>query len=139
MRILWLALGLGFLVLGLIGAVLPVLPTTPFLLVAAACFARSSPRLHGWLLNHALFGPPIRNWQENGAISVRAKTLAVGSMAVVFAISLVAGLSPWALLAQAGLMGLGAAFVLSRPSGPPDRTRRGSDATPPAPQSQRPE
>lgn len=137
MRILWLAVGLGFLALGLIGAVLPVLPTTPFLLVAAAAFARSSPRLHDWLLNHRLFGPPIRNWEDNGAISARAKTLAVGSMAVVLAISLVAGLSPWVLLAQAGLMGVGAVFVLSRPSGPPDRTHKGSDATPRARRSQK--
>lgn len=118
MRLVWLTLGLLFMSTGLIGTVLPVLPTTPFLLLAAACFAKSSPRLHRWLLTHPIFGPPIRNWEENGAISRRAKRLAVGSMAVVFAVSVVLGL-PWpVLLAQGTLIGIGCAFVLTRPDGP---------------------
>ncbi|MFM7443016.1 MAG: YbaN family protein [Tabrizicola sp.] len=118
MRTLWLILGLTFLALGLVGAVLPVLPTTPFLLVAAAAFAKSSPRLHGWLLNHAIFGPPIRNWEENGAISAKAKWLALGTMTVVLALSVWAALSWKILLAQGLLMTIGAAFILTRPSGP---------------------
>lgn len=118
MRWLWLATGLVFLVIGVVGVFLPVLPTTPFLLIAAAAFARSSPRLHGWLLAHPLLGPPIRNWQDHGAISKAAKRLAVGSMAVVFLTSLWLGLPPLVLAAQAVLMASGAAFVLSRPSGP---------------------
>lgn len=118
MRGLWLALGGVFLALGLLGVVLPVLPTTPFLLLAAGCFARSSPRLHRWLLGHPAFGPPIRNWEENGAISRRAKRLAVGSMAAVWGLSLLVGL-PWsALVVQTVLIGIGAAFVLTRPDGP---------------------
>jgi uncharacterized membrane protein YbaN (DUF454 family) len=117
MRALWLAMGGLFLGLGLLGVVLPVLPTTPFLLLAAGCFAKSSPRLHGWLLSHRLFGPPIRNWEENGAISRPAKRLAAGSMAAVFALSLVLGLSWKVLLAQGVLIGIGAAFVLTRPDG----------------------
>ncbi|WP_225029522.1 YbaN family protein [Xinfangfangia pollutisoli] len=119
MRTFWMALGLTFLAVGLLGAVLPVLPTTPFLLVAAACFARSSPRLHRWLLDHPLFGPPIRDWEESGAIRPRAKALAVTMMAAVFLISLWAGLGTRILIAQGVLMAIGAAFVLSRPSGPP--------------------
>lgn len=120
MRGLWLAAGMLFLGLGLLGVVLPVLPTTPFLLLAAACFARSSPRLHGWLLSHPMFGPPIRNWEENGAISRPAKRLAAGCMVAVFALSVGLGLSWKVLLAQAALMGVGATFVLSRPDGPRD-------------------
>jgi uncharacterized protein len=115
-RPLWLALGLVFLALGLLGVVLPVLPTTPFLLVAAAAFARSSPRLHQWLLAHPLFGPPIRNWQEKGAISKGAKGLSLGTMAAVLAISLYLGLPGWVLGAQAVLMAIGAGFILTRPS-----------------------
>lgn len=118
MRGLWLTAGMLFLGLGLLGVLLPVLPTTPFLLLAAACFARSSPRLHGWLLGHPLFGPPIRNWEENGAISAKAKRLAVGSMAAVLLVSLILGLSWKILLLQGALIAVGAAFVLTRPDGP---------------------
>ena len=118
MRFLWLTGGGLALALGILGVWLPVLPTTPFMLVAAACFARSSPRLHGWLLGHPLFGPPIRNWEENGAISRGAKRLAVGSMAAVFAVSLWLALPGWVLAAQATLMAIGAGFILTRPDGP---------------------
>lgn len=118
MRSFWLLTGFLFLGLGLLGVVLPVLPTTPFLLLAAGCFAKSSPRLHGWLLSHPTFGPPIRNWQENGAISRQAKRLAVGSMVAVLVGSLAAG-APWQLLfVQVALMAVGAGFVLTRPDGP---------------------
>ena len=118
MRTLWLARGLPFLALGLVGVVLPVLPTTPFLLLAAGCFAKSSPRLHGWLLAHPVLRPPIRRWEEHGAIAPGAKTLAVGSMAAVFALSLWLGLRWEVLVAQGALIGLGCWFVLTRPSGP---------------------
>lgn len=118
LRWLWFGLGLLFLALGLVGVMLPVMPTTPFLLVAAASFAKSSPRMHRWLLSHPTFGPPIRNWQEHGAISSFAKRLAVGTMAVTFVVSVLIGLRWEALLAQGLLMGAGAAFVLTRPSGP---------------------
>jgi hypothetical protein len=117
-RLIWLGLGGFFLVLGMVGIFLPVLPTTPFLLLAAGSFAKSSPRLHRWLLQHPTFGPPIRNWQENGAISRPAKRLAVASMAAVLVGSVAAGV-PWHIvLVQVALMALGAAFVLSRPDGP---------------------
>ncbi|MDP3197121.1 YbaN family protein [Tabrizicola sp.] len=118
MRGFWLAAGGLCLGMGLLGVVLPVLPTTPFLLLAAGCFARSSPRLHGWLLGHPVFGPPIRNWEENGAISRRAKWLAVGSMAGVLVVSMMLGLTWKVLLAQSLLIAVGSAFILTRPDGP---------------------
>ncbi len=118
MRTLWLTLGLIFLALGLAGVVLPVVPTTPFLLLAAGCFAKSSPRLHGWLLAHPTLGPPIRRWEEHGAIAPGAKRLAVGSMVAVFALSVWMGLRWEMLVAQGALITLGCWFVLTRPSGP---------------------
>ena len=77
MRLLYLAIGWLAVALGAIGALLPVMPTVPFLLVAVWCFSRSSPRLEQWLLNHRTLGPPLTNWRREGAISARAKTMAV--------------------------------------------------------------
>jgi uncharacterized membrane protein YbaN (DUF454 family) len=76
-------LAAGFLCVGLaaLGVVLPVLPTTPFLLVAAACFARASPRFYAMLLGNPTFGPLIRDWREQRAIPLRAKALAVALIA----------------------------------------------------------
>ena len=73
----WLLISCGVLCVGLAaaGILLPVLPTTPFLLLAAACFGRSSARFYQWLISLRLFGPYIRNYREHGAISRRAKTL----------------------------------------------------------------
>jgi uncharacterized membrane protein YbaN (DUF454 family) len=114
-RFPYLILGWGAVALGLIGAILPVLPTTPFLLVAAFAFGKSSPKAREWLINHAHFGAPIQDWEERGAISRRAKILAVSMMSLVFIVSIFMGSPLWALLMQGILMGIGAAFVLSRP------------------------
>ena len=117
-RLIWLGLGALFMAAGLVGVFLPVVPTTPFMLLAAGCFARSSSRLHRWLLAHPTFGPPILNWEENGAISRPAKRLAVGSMVAVFVLSAVLGLAlPWLAL-QGALIAMGSAFILTRPDGP---------------------
>lgn len=72
--------GLFFVALAALGAVLPLLPTTPFLLVAAACFAKSSPYLHNLLLQNKVFGPLIFHWQESRSIPRRAKVIAILSM-----------------------------------------------------------
>ena len=72
MRLVWLLLGVSSVVLGVVGAVLPLLPTVPFMLLAAYCFARSSNRAHNWLVNHRVFGTAIADWQRSGAISLAA-------------------------------------------------------------------
>ena len=82
MRLIYIAIGCIAVVLGVIGIFLPLLPTTPFLLVAAWAFAKSSPRLEAWLTNHPRFGPPLRDWRERGAIPKRAKVIAVAAMAI---------------------------------------------------------
>ena len=121
-RALYLVLGLGFTGLGIAGAFLPLLPTTVFLILEAGCFARSSPRLEAWILNHKQFGPLVRDWRAHGAIPRKAKVLACTGMAggfVIFFLS--AHPATWLALAVAGALGLCAAFVVSRPSG----SRRG--------------
>lgn len=86
MRIVWLISGLISLALGGLGVALPLLPTTPFVLLAALCFARSSPALHGWLLRNPAFGKAIRDWRANRAISRRGKTASVLAMALSLAL-----------------------------------------------------
>ena len=84
---LWIA-GSVSLLLGLIGVVLPGLPTTPFILLAAACYAKASPRLHQWLLNHRWFGPMLRDWESDRSLTRRTKTIAVASMLVMVGFSI---------------------------------------------------
>lgn len=76
---------LGFLFVGVavLGVILPLLPTTPFVLLAAACFARSSEKWHRWMLANDTFGPMIRNWEKNRCISCRVKLIAIASMVFV--------------------------------------------------------
>lgn len=85
-RLLLLALAWLCLVLAIIGAILPGMPTTVFVLISAWAAYHSSPRLHDWLLAHRLFGPMIRNWRAEGAVSRRAKWLASLTMALCTAL-----------------------------------------------------
>ena len=115
-RALWCGLGLLMLALGLIGALLPVMPTTIFLILAAYCFSRSSPRLEAWLLSHPRYGATLRLWREQGAISRRGKCLAVSGMALGYLV-FCCGAHPRAALALGvgALIAASAAFVLTRP------------------------
>jgi len=117
MRYLYLLLGITFVVLGFVGAFLPVLPTTPFLILAAACFARSSPRLESWLLSHPRFGPALMAWRENRAIPLKAKLLALGGMSISFLwLWIGIGPGPLPLAITGALMLVGLAYVFSKPS-----------------------
>ena len=71
------------LLLGIIGAFLPILPTTPFLLLAAFCYSKSSTKLHSWLLNQKYLGPPLRDWEKNGVIGLKAKFIATTMLGLV--------------------------------------------------------
>jgi uncharacterized membrane protein YbaN (DUF454 family) len=81
-RWLWLLAGVLSLLLGVLGIFLPLLPTTPFVLLAAACFSRGSARCERWLLEHPRFGPMVRDWREHRAVPLRAKQLAVVMMSI---------------------------------------------------------
>lgn len=122
-RLLWRAAGALALVMGVIGIVVPVLPTTPFVLLAAACFARSSPALHRWLLANGTFGPIVREWEEHRSIKYRTKIVAIAMMAVSLAGSIVFFVRPRALQVALALLGIGLAVWMYRiPSR--DRPRR---------------
>lgn len=118
MRILWLTLGCASLLLGAIGAVLPVLPTTPFVILAAFAFGKSSPRLRAWLLNSRIFGHLIRDWEAYGSIPTRVKVYACLMMGGVFCLSLYFGAPVLVLVAQGIGIAAGAGYVLTRPAPP---------------------
>lgn len=115
-RILLIAGGLVSVGLGIAGAFLPLLPTTPFLLLAAYLFARSSPSLHGWLLNHSMLGPIIVNWERYGVIPLRAKVLALLLLAWSLAFSVWMDFHVAVLAVQGVVCGGVAVFLLTRPS-----------------------
>ncbi|MDX1782055.1 MAG: YbaN family protein [Thalassovita sp.] len=116
MRIIWAILGLISVGLGLIGVFLPLLPTVPFMLLAAFFFARSSERLHGWLISHPTFGPSIVDWQTRGAIGAKAKRIATLSIVAVFGISLIMGLKTAILVIQAITLSAVLTFIWTRPN-----------------------
>ena len=124
-RKLYLGLGLVSLSIGFAGMFLPLVPTTPLVLLAACFFSRSSPRIHGWLRAHRRFGPILRDWENGQVIRPGAK-----AASVVLMFGLV-GYSVWSVVrspylqALLILISLGVAlFVLSRPSTPPPRSPR---------------
>jgi len=119
-RFTWLIVGFVALALGALGIVLPLVPTTPFVLVAAFAFAQSSEKLHQWLLDYNFFGPLIDNWRRHGAISRRAKVISVVSMVAVLAISVAMALPMVVIVTQLVVLGAAALFILTRPL-PPDR------------------
>ncbi len=116
LRALWVCVGAVSLALGAVGVILPLLPTTPFVLLAAFAFARSAPRLRAWLADNRIFGPIIVDWEAHGVIAPRYKAMACSVMALVLLGSMLGGLA-WHLIAiQAICMGGAATYVLSRPS-----------------------
>jgi uncharacterized membrane protein YbaN (DUF454 family) len=119
-RLTWLVIGLLALALGALGVALPLLPTTPFVLVAAVAFARSSDRLHEWLINHDIFGSLIDNWRRHGAISRRAKVVSVVSMAAILVVSVAIAAPAVVIIIQVVVLGAAAVFILSRPL-PPEK------------------
>lgn len=116
-KIFFLLAGHVFLILGIVGAFLPVLPTTPFLLLAAFFYSKSSPRLMHWLREHKVFGPPLKDWQQSGVIGLKAKWIATIMVSMVMfwripTLKLHLGLIIFLELVLMGVL----AFIWTRPS-----------------------
>jgi len=113
-RVVYKPLGLLFLALAIVGVILPGLPTTPFLLLAAWFFARSSEKWHKRLLDSELFGPLLQNWEQRRCISLRTKIVGLVSMLVAGGASVTFAMQdPVLRLVTVGFMALGCATVLS--------------------------
>ena len=115
-KIFWLSTGITSLILGLIGVLLPLLPTTPFLLLAAVAFAQSSPQLHQWLVNHPRWGVIIKNWHDGGRIDKRSKIIAITLMVVMPFLSYLLKAPLWAIAIQIIILLAVASFIITRPS-----------------------
>ncbi len=115
----WWLLAYASLGLGIVGIVVPGLPTVPFVLLSAFAAARGSQRLHAWLLAHRQFGPMIRDWQAHGAVSRRAKWLAVSMMAACAAIMFLTAPKWWMAATGTGFMTVVAVWLWARPEPPP--------------------
>jgi len=118
-RWLWLLLAYVALGLGIIGIFLPGLPTTPFVLLAAYAAARGSKRLHRRLLRHRTFGPMIRDWQETGSVSRRAKCWAVGTMSACAVIFFLTAPKWWMAAIGTGIMAITGTWLWLRPEPAP--------------------
>ena len=124
-KVVWAGLGLGLLAIGLVGIALPLVPTTPFVLLAGVCFARGSRRLHAWLIGHPVFGPPLCQWKKCGAVSRSAKRAAMIAMAAVPLLTLLLGFPLYVAGMQCAVLAFPATFVGSRPLPECDGSRSG--------------
>ncbi len=116
MRWIWTSFGGVCVALGSVGILFPLLPTTPFLLLAAYAFGRSSPRMHAWMMNHRLFGSGLRQWSEDGAVGRGTKVAAVSTMVAMFVAGLLLGVSATVVMVQAvAFVGCGV-YILTRPA-----------------------
>lgn len=113
----WRALAVACVVLGAIGIVLPVLPTVPFLLVAAWAAGKGWPRLEAWLLAHPQHGPVIRRWRDHGAVPRRAKWAASAMMLLSAVVLVLTALPLWAKWSIPALMAAVALWLWTRPEG----------------------
>jgi len=114
-RVFWLLAGLISVAIGAVGVVLPLLPTTPFLLIAAFAFARSSARLDNWLREHRSFGPLINNWYRDGSIDRKVKRVAIIVILMTPVITWLFGAPLWIIVCQIVVLSAAAVFILTRP------------------------
>ena len=127
-RAVFFCLGCLFVGLGAVGVILPLIPTTPFLLLAAACYARSSRRFYDWLLANRIFGPTIRHWQESGSVALRTKVVAITLLVLTLGSSVVFFVPLWPVKTLLVAIGAWVVYFLVRlptePSLPKSATKR---------------
>lgn len=117
MRYLFLGIGWIFIILGVIGIFVPVLPTAPFVIVAGYCFSRGSQRWHHWLLTRPIIGPMVANWESNGVIELRPKIYATVMIVIMFGSSLALVNVSQPIQIALVLTGVGVlVFIWTRPS-----------------------
>ena len=121
-RILWLWMGHFFLGMGFIGLFLPILPTTPFILLASACYSRGSAKFETWLNQHKLFGPALRDWRSQKVIRPRAKIIATLSIAASVAFVVISPKIPeYGKIGMVSLVVPIWIYLVTRPSKPRDK------------------
>jgi len=113
-KILLVTAGTISVALATLGIFIPLLPTTPFLLLAVTCYTRSSDRLHDWLINHRWFGPYIRNYREHRAITLGTKTVSITFLWATMAYAILAMAHHWALHALLVAVAIGVTIHLTR-------------------------
>jgi uncharacterized membrane protein YbaN (DUF454 family) len=111
-RVAFAALGWVFFCLGVVGLLLPIVPTTPFMLLALWAFSNSSQRFHDWLYHHRVFGPPLQRWRRERTVPAWSKALALGSMCASFVyLAAFVRPGPWALVAAGAAIAAGATYI----------------------------
>jgi len=120
-KLFWLLAGLASIAIAAVGVVLPLLPATPFLLIAAFAFARSSTRLNRWLREHRSFGPMIDDWHRDGSIDYKVKRTSIIVILMTPVITWLFGAPLWIISGQIVVLSAAATFILTRPS-PPNRS-----------------
>lgn len=115
LRFVWITAGTISVGLGIVGIVLPLLPTTPFVILAAWCFAKSSPELRDRLVNSRLLGPSLRNWERERAIARRAKVSASALMTFVVLLSVALQVPTWIIVIQVLVAACVLTFLWTRP------------------------
>ena len=120
-KLFWLLAGLASIAIAAVGVVLPLLPATPFLLIAAFAFARSSTRLNRWLREHRSFGPMIDDWHRDGSIDYKVKRTSIIVILMTPVITWLFDAPIWVIAGQIVVLSAAATFILTRPS-PPNRS-----------------
>tara|TARA_B100001758_G_scaffold203726_1_gene183445 strand:+ start:529 stop:957 length:429 start_codon:yes stop_codon:yes gene_type:complete len=105
-KILWISLGSFFVALAALGVALPGIPTTPFLILAAACYIRSSQKLYDWLISNKTFGPYLKDYREGKGIPKKAKILAISMIILFVGSSVIFGIEDQILKIAVGVLGL---------------------------------